>query len=555
LPDRPAFSLIVGYGTETGGAEQLAGRFTAAANAIGIDVKAVELNAVGTDELATATHFIAITATYGEGEFPYNAHVFWEQLEAQDAQRLEHLTFAVLGLGDKYYIDFANAGRLLDERLEVLGATRMTARVDCDVDFDDDAALWTAEVIGLLAGARGPADPVRDEGNDADERHEHPVWNRKNPFTAELCARRLLTGQGSQDEVWHYEIDLADSGITYQAGDSMGVHPVNDPALVAALLTRLGGEPHDVLPHDVVAGRPVPLGVLLAEHLEIRTPSRALQSLVAARTTDEATAAILGGDDPAVLDAWLYGRDVLDVLEFADLTAAEVLETLRPLQYRDYSIASSPMTHPDRVHLTVATVRYHRGGRTRAGVASAHLADRAERVRIHMQPNNAFRLPAADVPIIMVGPGTGIAPFRAFLQERAHVNAPGKSWLFFGHRHRASDFLYEQELRDHLATGVLTRLDLAFSRDADSVAGDAGNKNLDTRTYVQHHMLAHASELFAWLENGAHLYVCGDEKRMARDVHRTLHEIVRTAGGMDDDAAHTYVNDLTKHHRYSRDVY
>lgn len=536
MPDRPPFALTVGYGTETGGAEQLAGLFTAGAKAAGIDVTAVELNSVDLDTLSAATHFVAITATYGEGEFPHNAYLFWEALEADGAPRLDHLTFAVLGLGDKYYIDFANAGKLLDARLEQLGATRLTDRVDCDVDFDADAAAWTDDVIALLAAAAGdPGEPI---SSDADERRNHSVWNRTNPFPAQLSARRLLTGDGSEDEVWHYEIDLADSGLTYQAGDSMGVHPVNDPALVEALMAKLGRRPTDTVP-----GHELPLGTLLAEHFEIRTPSRALQALVAARTPDADAAAALGSDDHTTLDSWLYGRDLLDLLELADLDADEVLATLRPLQFRDYSIASSPLAHPDRVHLTVATVRYHRGDRFRAGVASAHLADRAQQVCVHLQPNNNFRLPAADVPIIMVGPGTGIAPFRAFLQERQATRATGKSWLFFGHRRRASDFLYEEELQGYLDTGVLDRLDLAFSRDDNH------------RTYVQHKMVDRAEDLFAWLQDGAHLYVCGDEKRMARDVHCALRQIVASAGHMDDDAAHAYVNDLTKQHRYARDVY
>lgn len=531
-----ALSLLVGYGTETGGAEGLAGLFSAAAKAVGIETTAVELNAVSADQLAAASHLVVITATYGEGEFPYNAYLFWEMLAADDAARVDHLTFAVLGLGDKYYPQFANAGRLVDARLEELGATRLVARVDCDIDFDDDAAAWTAEVIGLLSSEREPL------GADADERHEHPVWHRQNPFTAAVCGRRLLTGAGSEDEVWHYEIDLGDSGLTYQSGDSIGVHPVNDPALVDAMLTRLACHAGDIVP-----GHEQPLGTLLSEHYEIRTPSRALQALVASRTTDAEAAAALSSDDHTMLDRWLYGRDLLDLLELADLSAAEVLDTLRPLQFRDYSIASSPWAHPDRVHLTVATVRYHRGERARAGVASAHLADRAQAVRIHLQPNNAFRLPAADVPIIMIGPGTGIAPFRAFLQERAATLAGGKSWLFFGHRRRATDFLYEQELQGYLDAGVLTRMDVAFSRDRD--AGD------HPKDYVQQHMTTHAAELFAWLEDGAHLYVCGDEKRMAKDVHRALHRIVTHAGGLDDDGAHAYLNELTKHHRYARDVY
>ena len=546
MPDRAALSLIVGYGTETGGAESLAGLFTSATQAIGIDATAVELNAIGSTELAAATHLVVITATYGEGEFPFNASVFWELLDAETAPRLDHLTFAVLGLGDKYYPQFSNAGRLTDERLEELGGTRMLARVDCDIDFDDDAAAWTADVVGALSAALD-VDQVPDAPvGDADEHHECPVWHRKNPFPAELAARRLLTGPASDDEVWHYEIDLADSGLTYQAGDSVGVHPINDPALVHAILTRL-----DRRPEDTVPGHELPLGVLLSESFEISTPSRALQALVASRTTDAAAAAALSSDDHATLDAWLHGCDLLDLLDLPGLTelsADEVLETLRPLQYRDYSIASSPLAHPNRVHLTVATVRYHRADRPRTGVASAHLADRARAVRIHMQPNNAFRLPAPEVPIIMIGPGTGIAPFRAFLQERAATQASGKSWLFFGHRRRATDFLYEHDLQGYLESGVLSRLDLAFSRDR-------GTESASGKRYVQHHLVEHAAEVFTWLEDGAHLYVCGDEKRMAKDVHQALHQVVSSAGNMDHDAAHAYLNELTKHHRYSRDVY
>jgi len=509
------FSLLVGYGSETGGAEGLAGSFAVAAKALGLEVTPVELNAIDADMLAAATHLVAITATYGEGEFPFNAALFWESLHADDAPRCEHLTFAVLGLGDKYYIDFANAGKLLDARLEALGATRLTTRVDCDIDFDDDAAAWTAAVIDLL--------PATDHPLAHPEPPAPPQWTHT-PVTARLASRRLLTGAGSHDEVWHHELDLAGSGLTYRAGDSLSVHPVNDPALVAALLTRLGRSADDPAP-----GQDQPLGPWLTEQVEIRTPSQELRALVAARTTE--TEAATAAD-----------RDVLDLLELVDLSADEVLTTLRPLQYRDYSIASSPLVNPDRVHLTVATVRHHRAGRARSGVASGHLADRARDLRVRLCPNDGFRLPDPDVPIIMVGPGTGIAPFRAFLQERRATGATGAAWLFFGHRHRGTDFLYEQELQDFLHDGVLTRLDLAFSRDSDG-------------GYVQHQMLAQAAELFAWLQAGAHLYVCGDAVRMARDVHNTLHEIVRTAGAMDADAAHAYVGGLITAHRYCRDVY
>ena len=535
MSDTTACQLILGFATETGNSAMVAKKFAQAALAAGIEVEPQYLNDLTVESLVTATHFLVITATYGDGEVPYDAEVFWESVNSADADRLDHLTFAVLGLGDSFYPLFCNAGKMIDARLEVLGARRLVERVDCDLEFEEPAEAWTTDVIALLSEVTTAA-PARNSGQGLPEQQDSP-WHRRNPYPARLVGSRVLTAAGSDKCVRHYEIDLGDSGISYQAGDSVGVHPTNDPALVAAILCRLGvGADH------VVPGRDEPLGVLLTDHLEIRTPSGALQKLVAARTRDIRARAILGSSDPAALTEWLHGRDVLNLLDLADVSVDEVLGTLRPLQHRDYSIASSPLVDPGRMHLTVATVQYRRDDRDHTGVASGFLADRAGAVRIHLSPNDSFRLPAPDVPIVMVGPGTGIAPFRAFLQERRVTAATGKSWLFFGDRHRATDFLYADELAGFLESGVLTRLNSAFSRDRNP------------KEYVQHHMLAHAAELFAWLQEGAHLYVCGDE-RMGRDVHRTLHEIVSTAGSLDDAGAHAYVNDLITQHRYLRDVY
>lgn len=352
-----------------------------------------------------------------------------------------------------------------------------------------------------------------------------------------MSVNRLLTGSASDKEVRHYEVEVPD-GFGYRAGDSIAVHATNDPALVEAILTELGvGPDHAVADHDQ------PLGELLTEQLEIRAPSRALQALVASRTRNPRVAAALGADAPAGEGSWLYGKDVLDLIRLATLSVDEFVDTLRPLQFRDYSIASSPLVHPGRVHLTVATVRYTADDRQHGGVASTFLAERCQTLRVHLRPNHNFRLPAPDVPIIMIGPGTGIAPFRAFLQERQATNAPGRSWLLFGDRRRATDFLYGDELEGFVASGILTRLDLAFSRDQDA------------KMYVQHRMSEYADELFGWLQDGAHIYVCGDADRMAKDVDAALHAIVARSGGMDADAAHAYVNDLIKSHRYVRDVY
>lgn len=538
MAEVPPFSLILGFATETGNSAMVAKKFAQAAAAAGIDVEPQYLNDLDLDALRAATHFVVVTATYGDGELPYDAEVFWEELSADTAGRLGQLSFAVCGLGDSFYPYFNNAGKLVDARLEELGATRIVDRVDCDLEFEEPSEAWTAEVVARLAelttttgrAAVVPADLAPDS-----------AWTRRNPFPARLAANRLLTSPGSDKSVRHYELDVADSGIVYRAGDSVGVHPVNDPRLVDAVLARLGVDADVVVPEHVH-----PVGLLLTEHLELRVPSGALQALVAARTSDPQVRAILEGGDSAALTGWLYGRDVLDLLALADLGADEVIPTLRPLQHRDYSIASSPLVHPDRIHLTVAAIDYRARDRAYRGVASGYLAERAEQVRIHLAPNDGFRLPAPDVPIVMVGPGTGIAPFRAFLQERRATAATGGSWLFYGGRHRADDFLYGDELVGFQKSGTLDRLSCAFSRDR----GPQGPKD-----YVQHHMTAHAGRLYSWLQDGAHFYVCGDADHMAKDVHRALHEVIRSAGGLSEDDAHIYVNDLITSRRYLRDVY
>ncbi|MCX2714795.1 diflavin oxidoreductase [Mycolicibacterium sp. J2] len=507
-------SLIVAYGTDMGNAEDAAMTFAESVTAIGIAAEAVELNQVDVTELQSATHLVAVVSTFGEGEFPDTATLFWEALQAS-TERLDNLHFAVLALGDSSYEMFCNAGKLLDGRLEALGATRMVDRVDVDGYYEQPAKAWTTDVVKVLTAERGAPAPA--QAATAVQAVVAPPRERHEVVEAEVAVNRLLTAAGSGKEVRHYEVDLAGSGMAYQAGDSLAVHAVNDPALVSSILSELGvGPDHSVPDHDE------PLGVLLTERLEIRTPSRALQDLAG----------------PAA-----DGEDVLDLVRRAGLSAEELLDTLRPLTFRDYSIASSPVVHPGRIHLTVASVRYRRGDRDYGGVASTFLADRGDRVRVHLRPNHNFRLPAPDVPIVMIGPGTGIAPFRAFLQERRATAAPGRSWLFFGDRHRATDFLYGDELEDFLAAGTLTRLDLAFSRDQEA------------KDYVQHRMSENADELFGWLADGAHVYVCGDADRMARDVDAALHQVVARGGGMDAEAAHAYVNDLIKNHRYVRDVY
>lgn len=534
---QPDFSLIVGYGTDMGNAEDAAMSFSEALEeATGIKSEAVELNQVDIADLQSASHFVVVVSTFGDGEFPDNALLFWEAISAEAAERLEHLNFAVLALGDSSYEFFCNAGLLLDKRLEALGGSRLTERVDIDGPYLQLSKEWTTDLVKRLAAGHISAAPPA-----VAEAPAPPKRERNEAVEARLVVNRMLTTAESDKEVRHYEVDLAGSGISYQAGDSIAVHATNDPALVQAILAELGvGAEHRVAGHDE------PLGELLSDHLEIRTPSRTLRALVATRTDNADAIAALGGDVTPAPGAWLYGKDVLDLIRLGQLTVDELVDNSRPLQFRDYSIASSPVVHPDAVHLTVATIRYTDAERAYGGVASTFLADRGQTMRVHLRPNHTFRLPAPDVPIIMIGPGTGIAPFRGFLQERQAIGAPGRSWLFFGDRRRATSFLYGEELQAFVDSGTLTRLDLAFSRD-----GSGG----DPKQYVQHRMSENAAELFGWLQDGAYLYVCGDADHMAKDVDATLHEIVARCGGFGADGAHAYVNDLIKSHRYVRDVY
>ncbi|WP_405638971.1 sulfite reductase subunit alpha [Streptomyces uncialis] len=550
--DAPTATVDVLFGTQTGSAELLAGELVAGARARGLGGSATELDAVTPERLATMSHLLIVTSTYGEGEMPDNAGLFWEALQADGAPRLEGLRYAVLGLGDRGYDDFCQAAKLVDTRLEQLGATRLHDRVDCDVDFEEPAAAWTAAVLDRLvaetgtttgAGAAAAGDPSAAPPPPARTRSP---WNKRNPYPSRLVVNRLLSSPDSAKEIRHYEFDLGDSGITYAAGDSLAVTPVNDDALVGAFLEHLGANGD-----EDIDGRP--LAGVLRTGREIRTPSKDLVADLVERAPTSELAAIVAHGDRSDLDSWLRGRDVLDLLRDAGSAAPgleELLPLLRPLQARQYSISSSPLAHPDRVHLTVASVRYGTPDRRYEGVASTYLADRVGGdeqdavVGVHLQPNASFRVPADDsTPMIMIGPGTGIAPFRGFLHERAARGARGRNWLFFGDQHRRTDFVYEDELTELGECGVLTRLDLAFSRDQAE------------KIYVQTRMRERSRELYGWLEDGAHVYVCGDASRMAKDVESALLGVIAGQRGRGDDDAAQYLADLRRAKRYVRDVY
>ncbi|MFJ4617567.1 sulfite reductase subunit alpha [Streptomyces sp. NPDC088812] len=552
--DVPAATIDVLFGTQTGNAEFLADELVAGARARGLGAAATALDAVTPERLAAMSHVLVVTSTYGEGEMPDNAGLFWEALQAGTAPRLEGLRYAVLGLGDRGYDDFCQAAKLIDTRLEQLGAGRVHDRVDCDVDFEEPAAVWTAAVLDRVAAETGATGPGTGTGTGAGtgtaagtaakaSARPRSAWNRRNPYRSRLAVNRLLSAPGSAKEIRHYEFDLGDSGITYEAGDALAVVPVNDDTLVGALLEQLGASGD-----EEVDGRP--LAEVLRTEREIRTPSKELVADLVERAPSSDLASVVAHGDRSDLDSWLWGRDVFDLLRDAGAAAPgldELLPFLRPLQARQYSISSSPLAHPDRIHLTVASVRYGTPHRRYEGVASTYLADRVGEgatVGVHLQPNASFGVPADDdAPMVMIGPGTGIAPFRGFLHERAARGAAGRNWLFFGDQHRATDFVYEDELTELRERGVLTELDLAFSRDQAE------------KVYVQTRMRERSRELYAWLEDGAHVYVCGDASRMAKDVEAALMGVIAEQRGRGDDDAAEYLAGLRRAKRYVRDVY
>ncbi|WP_130839212.1 diflavin oxidoreductase [Corynebacterium neomassiliense] len=554
----PAAQLTVEvlYGSQTGNSSDLADQLAGGLRASGLGANVSELDSAGTGVLTSgAGHVLIVTSTYGEGDMPDNAEMFWEALSSPDMQRLEHLSFAVLALGDSGYDDFCQAGRDIDIRLEQLGARRLTARVDCDVDYEDCAARWIDAAVAAVvaeapAGAAGapPAGAGAGTGSAQERRSTGPKWSRKSPFPAALAASRRLSAPGSAKEIHHYEFDLADSGITYTAGDALAVMPVNDPELVGAVLGRLGLDGSQDSPGD---GGGTLFDTVLTSR-EIRTPGRDFITAVADAAPEGVLADVIRRDDRDALDSYLWGRDILDLLEenpSVRFTAERLLELLRPLQARQYSISSSPLASPDRIHLTVASVRHSSGpgARSHGGVCSTYLSDRitdGDLTGIWLQPNAAFSVPEdGSRPVIMVGPGTGIAPFRGFLHERAESGATGSNWLFFGDQHRATDFIYEEELTGLSERGVLTKLSLAFSRDQAE------------KVYVQTRMRQEAEELYRWLEDGAYFYVCGDASRMAKDVETALLDVIAGQSGGSENAAQEYLARMKKEKRYVRDVY
>jgi sulfite reductase (NADPH) flavoprotein alpha-component len=532
------------YGSQTGNAESIAHDAANVAKTHGLKPLIKSMDEIEIDQLASMEYLLIVTSTYGEGEMPDNAQMLWQAVSTDSAPALNNMKFSVLALGDTSYDLFCKAGIDWDRRLAELGATRIYDRTDCDVDFEEPASNWISAVIPHMAeGAASPTVIVDVEAAHA----EKPQYNRKNPFPARMLVNRLLTAESSSKETRHYEISIIGSGLSYEAGDALCVAPTNCPKLVADILTALGCKGDEDEP---VNGEAIALHEALRTQFEIKLPSKEFIEEIASRSGDQELNGILESGDKDKLADYLWGRDILDLLlQFpqVEFSAAEFISLLKPLQHRAYSISSSGKMHPDTVHLTVASVRYESYDRQHKGVCSTFLADLVDdetEVRVFFTPNKVFRVPDDNsLPMIMVGPGTGIAPFRAFLQEREYRNAPGKNWLFFGDRNSATDFIYREELEAMQQKGLLTRLDLAFSRDQKE------------KVYVQDRMRENGAELFAWLEQGGYFFVCGDAYHMAKDVDKALHDVIAEHGKMSEQQAIDYVNQLKKDKRYVRDVY
>jgi sulfite reductase (NADPH) flavoprotein alpha-component len=543
LPAPPALvPLTILFGSQTGSAEGLAKRAAKEAGKRGFAATVLDMAQTDLTRLAAEKNVLIITSTYGDGEPPDNAKALHTALtaaaqNAASSPSLGALRFSVCALGDTNYTQFCKCGADFDVGLEKLGATRTLSRVDCDLDYEEKFTTWLNAALASFSGAVGAASRRDSQAESQDKRapaEPGSAYSRSHPFPALLLTSRKLNGEGSAKQVHHVEFDLTDSGLVYEAGDALGVFPHNCPTLVADVLAALSCDGEEAVPAP--DGSTTSLRRALTELYDLGKPSPDLLAHYAPGSGGGTVVAM-----HHVVDVLLSRADV-------KLAPTDFIRALKKLQPRLYSISSSPRAHVGQVHLTVGAVRYDLHSRARKGVCSTFLADRAvageSRVGVFVHSNKAFRPPVSgDTPMIMVGPGTGIAPFRAFLHERKATGARGKNWLFFGDQRAATDYLYREELDSLTRDGVLTRIDTAFSRDQAE------------KIYVQQRMTENAGELYAWLEAGAHFYVCGDASRMARDVDAALHTVIERAGGKTVEQAAAYIQALKAAKRYARDVY
>jgi sulfite reductase (NADPH) flavoprotein alpha-component len=530
------------YASQTGNAQKLAEKFGDQLQQIGLEVSVSSMSDYKTNALKKAQYLLIVASTHGEGEPPDNAIAFHSFLHGKRAPKLDHVQYAVLALGDSSYEYFCQTGKDFDIQLEKLGAKRLVDRVDCDVDYAEQAEKWFGEVKEKLHSEFTQFTPSEQEAA-ATVLQEETEYSRKNPFVAEIIEKINLNGQGSNKETIHLELSLENSGIAFEPGDCLAIIPINNQTLVNSLISALGFEASTKVDVD---GTSVTLEEALLKTFEITLLTKPLMNKIAEYTENKDFHALI--ENQETLKQFMNGRDLLDVVEqFGPFNwdAQGFINCLRKIPARQYSISSSLLAYPEEAHVTIGVVRYEVDGRERLGVCSTYVADQLEvgdQVQVYVQKNPNFKLVDDDTPIIMIGPGTGVAPFRAFVQEREERGASGENWLFFGDQHFVTDFLYQREWLNWLKSGVLTKLDVAFSRDQEE------------KVYVQHKMLKHAKELYAWLEKGAAVYVCGD-KNMAKDVQETLLRIIQQEGNKSEEDAMEYLEELRKQKRYQRDVY
>lgn len=538
----PSITLI--SASQTGNARRVAEALRDDLLAAKLNVKLVNAGDYKFKQIAAEKLLVVVTSTQGEGEPPEEAVALHKFLFSKKAPKLDGTAFAVFGLGDTSYEFFCQSGKDFDSKLAELGAERLLDRVDADVEYQTAAAEWRARVVEVLK-ARAPVSAPAQlaTSGEVNDIHTSP-YTKEAPLSATLSVNQKITGRDSEKDVRHIEIDLGDSGLRYQPGDALGVWYQNDPQLVKELVELLwlkGDEP------VTVDGKTLPLAEALEWHFELTVNTATIVENYATLTRSESLLPLVG--DKAQLQQYAAATPIVDMVRFspAQLDAEALIGLLRPLTPRLYSIASSQAEVESEVHVTVGVVRYEIEGRARAGGASSFLADRVEEdgeVRVFIEHNDNFRLPAnPETPVIMIGPGTGIAPFRAFMQQRAADGAQGKNWLFFGNPHFTEDFLYQVEWQSYVKEGLLTRIDLAWSRDQQQ------------KVYVQDKLREQGAELWRWINDGAHIYVCGDANRMAKDVEHTLLEVIAEYGAMDAEAADEFLSELRVERRYQRDVY
>lgn len=540
-----AASLTILYGSQTGNAKNVAGQLKTQAESRGLTVKLVNMADYKPNNLKKEKFISVVVSTYGEGEPPEDAENLHEFLYSKKAPKLEGVKVAVLGLGDSSYEFFCKTAQDFDQRFTDLGAETVFARADLDVDYEDEANIWLTGALDafepdLKAQSAGSAQVIPMPGAAA----VTSQYNKQNPFAAELSVVQKITGRDSTKDVRHIEISLEGSDLTYTAGDSLGVYFLNDEALVDEALSLLT---IDASTEITLGDKTISVRQALIENLELTQSYPAFVEKFAAATNNAELAKIT--EDKATLREFIEPRQIFDIIRQypAKLDAQALVDCLRKLQARLYSIASSQSEVEEEVHLTIGLVEFEAFGSEHLGGCSGYLAKRAEEgasVKVFVEHNDNFRLPAdTNTPVLMVGPGTGIAPFRAFLQEREASESQGDNWLFFGNPHFTQDFLYQVELQGYLKSGVLSKLDVAFSRDQAE------------KVYVQDKLRKSGAEVYAWLERGAHFYVCGDANRMAKDVHQALLDIVQEFGGKSEEDAQAYLKELRNQNRYQKDVY